>query len=122
MARLDPVHVKLHVDASEFVHALDVIRAGLSLTTRRVVEVLAREPRLTAPRLAAVLWPGKDPEPRKSIAEWRLRGAAKAGLAHVAFEPHAWTKDHIGWSEIRPTYEVSALGRTLIKPMRVEVR
>lgn len=81
---------------------------------RKTLEVLRDTPRLTSPRLAAVLWPGKDPEPRKSIAEGRLRAAAGAGYAHVAFEPHSWTRDHMAWSEIRPTYEISARGRAVL--------
>lgn len=114
MARLGPINVRINVDASEFERAVDAAVAGLG-TSRRTLQALRNTPRLTGVAFAAILWPGKDPEPRKSIAEGRLRAAAKAGYAHVAFEPHAWTRDHGLRTQILPTYELTARGRALLR-------
>lgn len=78
----------------------------------RTLEILASRPRLTAPAMAAVLWPGKDPEPRKSIAEGRLRAAAQASYAHVAFEPVISSNPLLRWRVA--TYAISAAGRAVI--------
>lgn len=89
---------------------------------RATLDALSSRTRMTGAALAAVLWPGKDPEPRKSIAEGRLRAAAKAGYAHVAFEPVArqdWVIGDLSALKLRrPVYGISAAGLTAIDDFR----
>lgn len=82
----------------------------MTSTMRRTLEELRAHPRMTAWTLAHYLWPAKRLHTaHMPITEGRLRAAARAGYAHVAFEPYQY-QPHLR----RPVYEISARGRAAL--------